>query len=139
MQSASPLAPWSYVSHTESLVRLDRMAKATNCLVGGAIDFNDPVESSKSWKRILVCLRNLDAATIVEQQWVIPFQSFMFPWVPTVGGALLPVPPKEMYSQFFNAKLPNGLDLITGWNTNEGSWPNIYSWCWGIHLLILIL
>lgn len=126
MQSASPLAPWSYVSHTESLVRLDRMAKATNCLVGGAIDFNDPVESSKSWKRILVCLRNLDAATIVEQQWVIPFQSFMFPWVPTVGGALLPVPPKEMYSQFFNAKLPNDLDLITGWNTNEGSWPNIY-------------
>ena len=48
------------------------------------------------------------------------------------GCTLVMIPqgsPKQMYTEFFRtvqvSKEP-GIDLLTGWNTNEGSWPSIY-------------
>ena len=76
-------------------------------------------------RRFLASLRDLDAQTLTDSQWVDSADEiFEFSFVPIIGktGDTLPGDPKELFRQGKFKKT----DIIFGWNKNEGSWFNTY-------------
>ncbi|CBY30570.1 unnamed protein product [Oikopleura dioica] len=118
MQSGSTMSNWA--SATEELafsktLELGRKAGIQSCDISSATDR----------RRFLASLRQLDAQTLTDSQWVDSADEiFEFSFVPVIGktGDTLPGDPKELFREGKFKKT----DIIFGWNKNEGSWFNTY-------------
>ena len=76
---------------------------------------------------MLACMKRKSAEDLVNNQWVTDWtQTFLFPWVPVVGAPLVRIPPQQLLYRFIRSNRHNEIDVMTGVNTNEGSYFTIY-------------
>ncbi|XP_076804806.1 cholinesterase-like isoform X1 [Clavelina lepadiformis] len=109
LQSGNAMTPWSAVSLETALERTKTLATSLSC-------------STTNYTSMLACLRSQDVDDLFSASWITS-EIFDFPFVPVYGTNFLPEHPHEMV---VNRK-HDEIDMLLGFNSNEGSYFNIYS------------
>lgn len=130
-QSGTPNAGWTFIYKEEAYKRTNLMAKQVKCPVLGDISNNNYSidQQAHTFRNVLECLRKKSWQEIINiGQWVTPFYTWLFPFVPVVGGPMLEQLPEVLMRNFIadTREIQDPTNLISGWNSNEGSWLNIY-------------
>ena len=109
MQSGSAAAPWATYNYAEGRRRALRVAQLFEC------EFPDNMELTVS------CLRNIDAQSIVDEQWISRGVA-QFPFVPVIDGVFLVEHPLISLREGRFKRCP----ILLGSNRNEGAFFNVY-------------
>nr|CAB3219683.1 acetylcholinesterase precursor [Phallusia mammillata] len=117
-QSGNQMTPWSTNTLDVALKRARQLAKNLSC----------PNTETSSEIELLTCLRSKTAQEVFGASWITA-EIFDFPFVPVHGTAFLPLSPQEVTKQGQHAPV----DVLAGYNTNEGSYFNIYT-CPGFNI-----
>uniref|UniRef100_H2ZN18 Carboxylic ester hydrolase n=1 Tax=Ciona savignyi TaxID=51511 RepID=H2ZN18_CIOSA len=112
LQSGNQMTPWSTISLETSLNRTRTLAANLNC----------PKPRTASEADILACLRTHTANEVFAGSWITK-EIFDFPFVPVHGTTFLPEHPHEVTRRGDQAEV----DVLAGYNTNEGSYFTIYT------------
>ena len=113
-ESGSPDSHWSFTTAEQAQERSALFFDAVGC------DDDDEV---------LDCLRELDAQTILNKEWV-DGRFMVFPWTPTVDGDFLEEAPHDLLQRALRGGVDTTLkhkEALLGVNSNEGTYWILYA------------
>ncbi|XP_064631092.1 cholinesterase 2-like isoform X2 [Lineus longissimus] len=112
LESATPLAPWAFMSQKQAKKRANFYLKRVNC-------------SYSDGARILRCLRTLSVNDLLGgfRDYIVT-NTIRFPWVPTVDGSFLEDSPISLIRA---GRYNTMADIMIGYNKNEASYWQLYS------------
>ncbi|XP_062605522.1 acetylcholinesterase-like [Saccostrea cucullata] len=111
LQSAGPTAPWATITRQKAMERGKTLAKALNC-------------ERDSEMEMLECMKKVNESQFPQNDFILDANILQFPFVPIIDGVFLIEDPETSFKNGNFKRCP----ILTGANTNEGSYFLAYSY-----------
>ena len=116
--SGNPSQEWASVDEKLALKRASELAMSVSCPTGTSTEHDR--------QGVLDCLRGISAFELNNKQWIPSMDEiFEFGWVPVKGTSSQDMLPGDPVQLIRNGQFKD-VDLIHGWNGNEGNWFAVY-------------